>query len=182
MDDRSGLSATEDCEIQDRTSDIAEPTDVVEPAENGGTDQQPGNRKVDRDISKWPDYENKVKFSLKLGYTEEQLRTVLARLGPDIRQNELLGELISLGSVDYNEHSEPDGDEEGKSTPSPEPAEGTIKQEEGEEHVASHASLEVKSSLGDAGVFQSRNTSDDPADSSSNLRPIVIDGSNVAMR
>ena len=46
-----------------------------------------------------PEYEQKIQFAVKLGYTEEQLQSALVKLGPQHTQNDLLAELIKLGSL-----------------------------------------------------------------------------------
>ena len=46
-----------------------------------------------------PEYEQKIQFAVKLGYTEEQLQSALEKLGPTHTQNDLLAELIKLGSL-----------------------------------------------------------------------------------
>ena len=46
-----------------------------------------------------PEYEQKIQFAVKLGYTEEQLQLALVKLGPQHTQNDLLAELIKLGSL-----------------------------------------------------------------------------------
>lgn len=43
-------------------------------------------------------YTAKVEFALKLGYTERQVQAALQKLGPNPGQNELLAELIKLGA------------------------------------------------------------------------------------
>ncbi|XP_033740920.1 probable ribonuclease ZC3H12C isoform X2 [Pecten maximus] len=43
------------------------------------------------------EYDGKVEFALKLGYTENQLTTVINKLGHEASQNEILSELIKLG-------------------------------------------------------------------------------------
>ncbi|XP_075218561.1 zinc finger CCCH-type containing protein regnase 1 isoform X2 [Lycorma delicatula] len=43
-------------------------------------------------------YMAKVEFALKLGYTERQVQAALQKLGPNPGQNELLAELIKLGA------------------------------------------------------------------------------------
>lgn len=43
-------------------------------------------------------YNSKVEFALKLGYTESQVQIAVMKLGPKLTQNELLAELIKLGS------------------------------------------------------------------------------------
>uniref|UniRef100_A0A672Z661 C3H1-type domain-containing protein n=1 Tax=Sphaeramia orbicularis TaxID=375764 RepID=A0A672Z661_9TELE len=84
------------------------------------------------------EYQAKLDFALKLGYSEETVRLVLSKLGPDTLINDILGELVKLGTKSDSEHP--------------------------------------TTSL----------RSDSPSLSESlcdqdNLRPIVVDGSNVAM-
>ncbi|PRD26812.1 UNVERIFIED_CONTAM: ribonuclease ZC3H12C [Trichonephila clavipes] len=104
-----------------------------------------------------PNYTNRVEFALKLGYTEKQVQTALQKLGPQPSQNELLAELIRLGAssstASYRTHSPSRTSERTDDTMA----------------VIDHF---------DAGSMQSGVDLDDP----SNLRHIVIDGSNVAMR
>uniref|UniRef100_A0A182TB89 RNase NYN domain-containing protein n=1 Tax=Anopheles maculatus TaxID=74869 RepID=A0A182TB89_9DIPT len=109
-----------------------------------------------------PGYQQRVEFALKLGYTEKLVQAALQRLGPNPAQNELLAELIKLGSqpgakcgnefsVDgHGHHGVGGGGDTG----------GTA------ELAASVAGL----SGGSASMVNEES-----------LRPIVIDGSNVAM-
>lgn len=46
------------------------------------------------------DYTSRVEFGLKLGYTETQVQTSLMRIGPNSDQNQLLAELIKLGNCE----------------------------------------------------------------------------------
>lgn len=101
------------------------------------------------------EYTSRVEFGLKLGYTENQVQTALIKIGPRSDQNELLAELIKLGAtnVTYSGNSNPD-----------------------------HSSdADLKSGF-------SRDPQSVPSpcaslkQNPSCLRPIVIDGSNVAMR
>ena len=46
-----------------------------------------------------PEYEQKIQFAVKLGYTEEQLQAALLKIGPQHTQNDLLAELIKQGSL-----------------------------------------------------------------------------------
>ncbi|XP_070615800.1 probable ribonuclease ZC3H12B [Erythrolamprus reginae] len=99
------------------------------------------------------EYQAKIDFALKLGYTGDQIQAVLNKLGADALINDILAELVRLGNKAENEGPASLGS-------SPAPVGGTAAKE-----VASpELSLE-----------------DDVVDSSDNLRPIVIDGSNVAM-
>lgn len=100
-----------------------------------------------------PNYTSRVEFALKLGYTESQVRVALQKLGPEPSQNELLAELIKLGAASFYNR-----------TPSP-----PSKDSRGGEDAMAVIDHFDSGLLGDA---------DDP----SNLRHVVIDGSNVAMR
>ncbi|EAA43225.5 AGAP001272-PB [Anopheles gambiae str. PEST] len=123
------------------------PTAVAAPISTAGPEHSPG-------------YQQRVEFALKLGYTEKLVQAALQRLGPNPAQNELLAELIKLGSqpgakggneftIDCHGH----GDTGGLGL-APE--------------LATAAS-------GAAGVGPSSLVNEE------SLRPIVIDGSNVAM-
>ena len=96
-----------------------------------------------------PDYTSKVEFALKLGYTEEQLITAIEKVGLKAKNNDLLTELIQLGS--------------GSVAP---------EQEFGSQESLDHAQV----------LPRITTIRTDIVDDSTNLRPIVIDGSNVAMR
>lgn len=99
------------------------------------------------------EYQAKIDFALKLGYGEDQIQAVLHKLGADALINDILAELVRLGNKVENEGQGSSG-----STTS---SVGT-----GTKETASpELSLE-----------------DEVVDTSDNLRPIVIDGSNVAMR
>ncbi|XP_061660205.1 probable ribonuclease ZC3H12C isoform X2 [Syngnathoides biaculeatus] len=76
-------------------------------------------------------YQAKLDFALKLGYSEETVRVVLSKLGPRTLINDILGELVKRGSSEAP----------GFDSPCP----------------------------------------SDPVCDHENLRPIVVDGSNVAM-
>ncbi|XP_059035871.1 probable ribonuclease ZC3H12C isoform X2 [Mustela lutreola] len=97
------------------------------------------------------EYQTKLEFALKLGYSEEQVQLVLHKLGTDALINDILGELVKLGN---------------KSDAEP-------------------AASAVPSAPRDSSSLESQR-SDSPmqeplADDGENLRPVVIDGSNVAM-
>ncbi|XP_013398111.1 uncharacterized protein LOC106164674 [Lingula anatina] len=109
------------------------------------------------------DYMGRLEYVIKLGYTEDKMRTVLSRVGNDVSNDVLLSELIKLGSC-----------------------QGVPKDEEEEEEYLD--SYQESDRL-DSGHLPSK---DDPngglppgllndPDNTSNLRPIVVDGSNVAM-
>ena len=100
-----------------------------------------------------PNYIKSVEFALKLGYTETQVQIALMKLGPSAGQNELLAELIKLGANTGNT---------------------TISMYSG----LGKTSL-VSSLITD--TFCEETLLGDNIDSH-NLRPVVIDGSNVAIR
>nr|XP_057907164.1 probable ribonuclease ZC3H12C [Doryrhamphus excisus]XP_057907165.1 probable ribonuclease ZC3H12C [Doryrhamphus excisus]XP_057907167.1 probable ribonuclease ZC3H12C [Doryrhamphus excisus] len=105
------------------------------------------------------DYRAKLDFALKLGYSEETVRLVLSKLGPQTLINDILGELVKRGSSD------------------------------GELSVASSACTSTSSSSCSSYSstdLQTGQRLDSPCPPESlcdqdNLRPIVVDGSNVAM-
>lgn len=108
------------------------------------------------------EYQTKLEFALKLGYSEETVRLVLSKLGPDTLINDILGELVKLGTKSDSEQ----------------PA-GLL--------ASTSSSSSSSSSCGCSDVLEGQQRSDSPCPSDSlcdqdNLRPVVIDGSNVAMR
>lgn len=107
------------------------------------------------------EYQAKLDFALKLGYSEETVRQVLSKLGPETLINDILGELVKLGNKSDSEQ----------------PAR-TL--------ASTSSSSSSTSSCGCSDVLDGqRSSSPCPSDSlgdQDNLRPIVVDGSNVAMR
>lgn len=123
----------------------------------------PGSPRPSKPEAGGKEYQTKLDFALKLGYSEETVRLVLSKLGPDTLINDILGELVKLGT-------KPEGEQPAGSLAS----------------AASSASSSSSSSCGcsDAPEAQ-RSDSPCPSDSlcdQDNLRPVVVDGSNVAMR
>ncbi|XP_050461273.1 endoribonuclease ZC3H12A-like isoform X1 [Cataglyphis hispanica] len=100
-------------------------------------------------------YTARVEFALKLGYTERLVQAALQKLGPDPGQNELLAELIKLGA-----------------TCSP-------KFIDGPEEVDNLLDTEADTDEGEESILVSTTVTNGIL--STDLRPIVIDGSNVAM-
>ncbi|KAK9393714.1 putative ribonuclease ZC3H12B [Crotalus adamanteus] len=99
------------------------------------------------------EYQAKIDFALKLGYAGDQIQAVLSKLGADALINDILAELVRLGNKAENEGPASLGSATA-------PLGGTA----AKEVTSPELSLE-----------------EEVVDSSDNLRPIVIDGSNVAM-
>jgi len=104
-------------------------------------------------------YNSKVEFGLKLGYTESQVQMALVKIGPTATQNELLEELIKLGA-----------------------SESIVKPSKGSNLASPNCSSGVESDESDNDNLVSIKNKCDKVEECENLRPIVIDGSNVAMR
>lgn len=101
------------------------------------------------------EYQAKMDFALKLGYSGEQIQAVLNKLGADALINDILAELVRLGNK-----GESEAQSSGDVVPNSLVPRGPCPKE-----IASpELSLE-----------------DEVVDNTDNLRPIVIDGSNVAM-
>ncbi|XP_058445622.1 probable ribonuclease ZC3H12B isoform X2 [Malaya genurostris] len=111
-----------------------------------------------------PGYTQRVEFALKLGYTERLVQAALQRLGPNPAQNELLAELIKLGS------------QPGIKGATEFTVDGSLSDPllaGSSEYGSPSLSLSVTGSASLIGGS--------PSASEESLRPIVIDGSNVAM-
>lgn len=101
------------------------------------------------------EYQSKMEFALKLGYSGEQVETVLNKLGAAALINDILAELVRLGN---------------KVEPEIQPCSSTaVANVSRSACVKENPSPEVS-------------VEEDSMDTFDNLRPIVIDGSNVAMR
>lgn len=117
-----------------------------------------------------PNYTQRVEFALKLGYTERLVQAALARLGPNPAQNELLAELIKLGAQQGNRPDLCDSTS----------IEYTNGSDAGTTVNGGSNGNQSCPFLASAGITIGNGKGDD--DSRSNgLRPIVIDGSNVAI-
>lgn len=101
------------------------------------------------------EYQSKMDFALKLGYSGEQVETVLNKLGAAALINDVLAELVRLGN---------------KVEPEVQPCSS-----------AAIAAIS-RSPCTKETVSPEVSVEDDSVDTFDNLRPIVIDGSNVAMR
>ncbi|XP_045910601.1 probable ribonuclease ZC3H12C [Micropterus dolomieu] len=114
------------------------------------------------------DYRTKVEFALKLGYSEELVLLVLRKLGPDALINDILGELVKLGTK-------------------------TEMEQQGCSAVSQSPTSSLSSSLACSSSSSSSSSNNPSLDScrlmcpsqlledKENLRPVVVDGSNVAM-
>lgn len=101
------------------------------------------------------EYQSKMEFALKLGYSGEQVETVLNKLGAAALINDVLAELVRLGN---------------KVEPETQPCSGAA--------VANIA----RAACAKENPSPEVSVEEDSMDTFDNLRPIVIDGSNVAMR
>lgn len=99
----------------------------------------------------------KVEFALKLGYPEELVLLVLRKLGPDALINDILGELVKLGT-------KIEMDQQGGQAVSQSPSSSLSS--------TSNSSLDSSRLLCRSHLLEDKE----------NLRPVVVDGSNVAMR
>lgn len=110
------------------------------------------------------DCRTKVEFALKLGYSEELVLLVLRKLGKDALINDVLGELVKLGTKTEME-------QQGGPTVSDSPS------------VSLSSSLACSSSSSNSSLDSCRLLCPSQLlEDKENLRPVVVDGSNVAMR
>uniref|UniRef100_A0A4W5MVQ4 Zinc finger CCCH-type containing 12A n=1 Tax=Hucho hucho TaxID=62062 RepID=A0A4W5MVQ4_9TELE len=116
------------------------------------------------------EYQSKLEFALKLGYAEELVRLVLAKLGPYTLINDILGELVKLGSK-----AETNQQLTGSTASQPAPSSSS----------SSSSSSSTCGYVEAVEVQQGRSDSPYQTDlllgDKDNLRPVVLDGSNVAM-
>ncbi|CAB1347227.1 unnamed protein product [Coregonus sp. 'balchen'] len=101
------------------------------------------------------EYRSKMEFALKLGYSEELVLLVLRKLGPDALINDILGELVKLGTRTETEQA-------GESAASQSPSSSSLSSSS-----LDSCRLDCSSQL--------------LLDDKENIRPVVVDGSNVAM-
>ncbi|XP_028323093.1 probable ribonuclease ZC3H12C [Gouania willdenowi] len=139
-----------------------EPDNPDQPLTSSGHDQPSSSPSSTEPASdgRGKEFQAKLEFALKLGYSEETVRQVLSKLGPDTLINDILGELVKLGTKSDSEQPT-----------------GSL--------VSASSTSSTSSSCGCSDLLDSqRSDSPCPPDSvgdQDNLRPIVVDGSNVAM-
>ncbi|XP_023828031.1 probable ribonuclease ZC3H12C [Salvelinus sp. IW2-2015] len=115
------------------------------------------------------EYQSKLEFALKLGYTEELVRLVLAKLGPYTLINDILGELVKLGrKVETNQQLT--GSTASQTAPS------TCSSSSSSSSCGYVEAVEAQQ-----GRTDSPYQTDLLLGDKDNLRPVVLDGSNVAM-
>lgn len=119
-------------------------------------DFKPEEPQPSKEMKKPPDvvreYQTKLEFALKLGYSEEQVQLVLNKLGTDALINDILGELVKLGNKSEAEQTV-----------------STL-------NIIMRETSSLESQRSESPMQEII------TDDGENLRPIVIDGSNVAMR
>lgn len=106
------------------------------------------------------EYRTKVEFALKLGYSEELVLMVLRKLGTNALINDILGELVKLGAKTEMEQQEFPSASNCPSASSLSPPLSSF-----------NSSLDSCQLLCPSQLLDKEN-----------LRPVVVDGSNVAMR
>ncbi|KAM8854843.1 putative ribonuclease ZC3H12C isoform 1-T2 [Spinachia spinachia] len=113
-------------------------------------------------------YRAKVEFALKLGYPEELVLLVLRKLGPDALINDVLGELVKLGT-------KTEGEQQGPSAVARPPSSSSLSSS-----LSSSSACFSSSSSSSLDSCRLLCPSQLPEEKN-NLRPVVLDGSNVAM-
>lgn len=111
-----------------------------------------------------------IQFGIKLGYDEELIFKVLEKLGPGVVRNELLNALVHEGGNEKEEETE--------EVSCPWPLEQVQIQEERVQKsplTKTMSGASVSSPTNKTSVNRATN-------SKNNLRPIILDGSNIAMR
>ncbi|XP_040913542.1 probable ribonuclease ZC3H12C [Toxotes jaculatrix] len=115
------------------------------------------------------DCRTKVEFALKLGYSEELVLLVLRKLGADALINDVLGELVKLGTKTEME-------QQGGPTVSQSPSTSLLSS-----LACSSSSSSSSSSFTSSFDACQLLCPSQLLEDKENLRPVVVDGSNVAM-
>ncbi|XP_071755935.2 putative ribonuclease ZC3H12C [Centroberyx gerrardi] len=162
--EESAISDSEDERVQTNPRPpCREPSPVSQPPSRTPADPPPPADPL-------TDYRTKLEFALKLGYSEDLVLLVLKKLGPDALINDILGELVKLGTKTEMEQLGGGGGAAASQSPS-------------------YSSLS-SSSLSSSSARSSSSSSLDSCrllcpsqllEDKENLRPVVVDGSNVAM-
>ncbi|KAF7215326.1 probable ribonuclease ZC3H12C [Nothobranchius furzeri] len=149
--------------IQDHQQESSLDGDLVRldlaPSPFSGNTSQSGSSPPSDPVS---DYRTKVEFALKLGYSENLVLLVLKKLGPHALINDILGELVKLGT--RTEMEQPRGPTASQSPSSSLACSSSSSS-------SSNSSLDCCQLLSPSPLL----------DGKDNLRPVVVDGSNVAM-
>ena len=128
------------------------------PNQSPGASPQPETSSLPDPVT---DYRTKVEFALKLGYSEDLVLLVLRKLGPEALINDILGELVKLGTKTEMEQLG-----------------GSIVSQSPSSSLSSSLASSSTSSLDSCRLLCPSQLLEDKE----NLRPVVVDGSNVAMR
>uniref|UniRef100_A0A3Q3STA0 Endoribonuclease ZC3H12A-like n=1 Tax=Mastacembelus armatus TaxID=205130 RepID=A0A3Q3STA0_9TELE len=140
------------CLRHQASSSVCQPVRLdLSPNQSPGDLPQPDTSPFTNPVT---DCRAKVEFALKLGYSEELVLLVLRKLGPGALINDILGELVKLGTKTELEQQGPSQSSSTSLSPS-----------------SSNSSLDSCRLLCPSQLREDKE----------NLRPVVVDGSNVAM-
>ncbi|XP_067117167.1 probable ribonuclease ZC3H12C [Osmerus mordax] len=154
--EESAASDSEDERVQISASEVQKPRPHPSPASSA---QNPTPGESTHTTAVLTHSQTKVEFALKLGYSEDLVLQVLGKLGPGALINDILGELVKLGTR-------------------------TEMEQEVITHYASSSSsfLSSSHSSSSSSLDFCRQVCESPRlEDQDNLRPVVVDGSNVAM-
>ncbi|XP_008279824.1 probable ribonuclease ZC3H12C [Stegastes partitus] len=170
LSEASAISDSEDERLQTESKDqpdlLRESSSVCQPVRLDLAPNQPSGDPAQPEAlaptDPVTDCRTKLEFALKLGYSEDLVLLVLRKLGPGALINDILGELVKLGTK-------------------------TEMEQQGGPIVSQSPSSSLSSSLS---CSSTSNSSLDSCrllcpskllEDKENLRPVVVDGSNVAM-
>lgn len=168
--EESAISDSEDERLQtgSEAKNHRESSSVCQPVRlDLAPNRSPGEPSQPENTDPVTDCRTKVEFALKLGYPEELVLLVLRKLGPDALINDILGELVKLGT---KTEMEPQGGP-------------TVSQSPSSSLSSSLACSSLSTSSSNSSLDSCRMLCQSQLlDDKENLRPVVVDGSNVAMR